>query len=206
VSATNTGTDPNKADSDKDGLLDGVETNTGEFVDEENTGTDPNEADTDGDDYGDGSEVAGGTDPLDPNSKGALPAPFIYLDFEDNSTDLSGNGYDGEVDGAVSFDVGGADSGPTPTTGANFTGGHLDFFDVDMNSMISNFEDGSYTFTCWMKPIGSAGGEGFMWGQTNQDIHNGIRNGGFLHSAHWGADCSASSTVEAFQSAPQCAL
>ncbi len=199
VSATNTGTDPNKADSDKDGLVDGVETNTGTFVDEENTGTDPNESDTDGDDYGDGAEVAGGTDPLDPNSKGALPAPFIYLDFEDSSNDLSGNGYNGEVDGAVSFDVEGADGGPSPTTGANFTGGHLDFFDVDMNSMIRDFEDGSYTFACWMKPIGSAGGEGFMWGQTNQGIHNGIRNGGFLHSAHWGADWNASTVLEAEQ-------
>ena len=199
LSATNTGTDPNKADSDKDGLVDGVETNTGTFVDEENTGTDPNESDTDGDDYGDGAEVAGGTDPLDPNSKGALPAPFLYLDFEDSSNDLSGNGHNGEVDGAVSFDVEGADGGPTPTTGANFTGGHLDFFDVDMNSMIRDFEDGSYTFTCWMKPIGSAGGEGFMWGQTNQGIHNGIRNGGFLHSAHWGADWNASTVLEAEQ-------
>ncbi|MDP6858669.1 MAG: hypothetical protein QF426_02505, partial [Verrucomicrobiales bacterium] len=199
VSATNTGTDPNNADTDKDGLIDGVETNTGEFVDEENTGTDPNESDTDGDDYGDGAEIAGGTDPLDPNSKGALPAPFIYLDFEDDAADLSGNGYSGEVDGAVSFDVEGAEGGPTPTTGANFTGGHLDFFDIDMNSMIRDFEDGSYTFTCWMKPIGSAGGEGFMWGQTNQGIHNGIRNGGFLHSAHWGADWNASTVLEAEQ-------
>jgi len=199
VSATNTGTDPNNADTDKDGLIDGVETNTGEFVDEENTGTDPNESDTDGDDYGDGAEIAGGTDPLDPNSKGALPAPLIYLDFEDNAADLSGNGYNGEVDGAVSFDVEGAEGGPSPTTGANFTGGHLDFFDVDMNSMISSFEDGSYTFACWLKPIGSAGGEGFMWGQTNQGIHNGIRNGGFLHSAHWGADWNASTVLEAEQ-------
>ena len=200
VSATNTGTNPKKADSDSDGLLDGVETNTGIFVDEEeDTGTDPNNADTDGDDYGDGSEVAGGTDPLDPNSKGALPAPFIYLDFEDNASDLSGNDYNGEVDGAVSFDVEGAEGGPTPTTGANFTGGHLDFFDVDMNSMIRDFEDGSYTFACWMKPIGSAGGQGFMWGQTNQGIHNGIRNGGFLHSAHWGADWNASTVLEAEQ-------
>ena len=51
MSATNTGTDPKKADTDKDGLADGVETNTGELVDEENTGTDPNNADTDGDGY-----------------------------------------------------------------------------------------------------------------------------------------------------------
>ncbi|MCH2025536.1 MAG: hypothetical protein MK172_07310 [Verrucomicrobiales bacterium] len=199
VSATNTGTDPKDADSDGDGLLDGVETNTGEFVDEENTGTDPNNADTDGDAYTDGGEVAGGTDPHDPNSKGAIPAPFLYVDFEDNASDLSENGYNGEVNGAVSFDVEGADGGPTPTTGASFNGGFLNFFDIDMNSMIRDFEDGSYTFACWMKPIGSAGGTGFMWGQTNQGIHNGIRNGGFLHSAHWGADWNASTVLEAEQ-------
>ena len=199
VSATNTGTDPKNADSDGDGLLDGVETNSGTLVDEEDTGTDPHNADTDGDGYGDGGEIVGGTDPHDPNSKGAIPPPFLYVDFEGEATDLSGNDYNGEVDGAVSFDVEGAEGGPTPTTGANFTGGHLDFFDIDMNSMISNFEDGSYTFTCWMKPIGSAGGEGFMWGQTNQGIHNGIRNGGLLHSAHWGADWNASTVLEAEQ-------
>jgi hypothetical protein len=199
VSATNTGTDPKNADSDGDGLLDGVETNTGTLVDEEDTGTDPNNADTDGDDYTDGGEIAGGTDPHDPNSKGAIPSPFLYVDFEADAEDLSENGYNGVVDGLVSFDVEGAPSGPTPLTGAHFTGGHIDFPDIDMNSMIRDFEDGSYTFACWLAPIGSAGGQGFMWGQTNQGIHNGIRNGGFLHSAHWGADWNASTVLEAEQ-------
>ena len=186
-------------DTDRDGLADGVETNTGELVDEENTGTDPNNADTDGDGYADGGEIIGGTDPNDENSKGVLPFPYLYLDFEGEVADLSGNGNDGVVDGDVTFDVDGADVGPTPTTGASFNGGHLDFPSIDMNSMIRDFEDGSYTFACWMKPIGSAGGEGFMWGQTQQGIHNGIRNGGLLHSAHWGADWNASTVLEADQ-------
>ena len=121
------------------------------------------------------------------------------MDFEGEVADLSGNGNDGVVDGDVTFDVDGADGGPTPTTGASFNGGHLDFPSIDMNSMIRDFEDGSYTFACWMKPIGSAGGEGFMWGQTQQGIHNGIRNGGLLHSAHWGADWNASTVLEADQ-------
>ncbi|NRB44845.1 MAG: hypothetical protein HRU47_08545, partial [Verrucomicrobiales bacterium] len=197
VSATNTGTDPKEADTDSDGLLDGVETNTGTLVDEEDTGTDPHNRDTDGDNYGDGGEIAGGTDPHDPNSKGALLAPFLYVDFEEEAEDLSGNGYNGVVDGLVSFDVEGAPDGPTPRTGASFTGGHIDFPDIDMNSMINTFEDGSYTFACWLKPIGSAGGQGFMWGQTNQGIHNGIRSGGLLHSAHWGADWNASTVLVA---------
>ncbi len=49
--------------------------------------------------------------------------------------DLSGNGNDGVVDGSVSFDVAGADGGSTPTTGANFTGGHIDVLSIDMNSV-----------------------------------------------------------------------
>ena len=110
VSATNTGTDPKNADSDSDGLIDGVETNSGTLVDEEDTGTDPNNADTDGDSYTDGGEVAGGTDPHDPNSKGAIPSPFLYVDFEADAEDLSENGYNGVVDGLVSFDVEGAPS------------------------------------------------------------------------------------------------
>ena len=199
VSATNTGTDPKKADTDSDGLIDSVETNTGVLVDEENTGTSPHNRDSDGDGYGDAGEISGGTDPNDENSKGAIPGPFLYLDFEDNAADLSGNANDGEVDGDVTFDVEGAEGGPTPTTGASFNGGHLDFPGIDMNSMIRDFDTGSYTFACWMKPIGSAGGQGFMWGQTQQGIHNGIRNGGLLHSAHWGADWNASTVLEADQ-------
>ena len=199
VSATNTGTNPKNADTDGDGLVDGVETNTGTLVDEENTGTDPNNADSDGDGYNDGGEIVGGTDPNDENSKGALPPPLLYVDFESEADDFSGNDYNGEVDGDVTFDVEGPTTGPTPTTAASFNGGHLDFPGIDMNSMIRDFEDGSYTFACWMKPIGSAGGQGFMWGQTNQGIHNGIRNGGLLHSAHWGADWNASTVLEADQ-------
>ena len=173
------------------------ETNSGSLVDNDDTGTDPNNADTDGDGYGDGGEIVGGTDPHDPNSKGAIPPPYLFVDFEDEAVDLSGNGNDGEVDGAVSYDVDGADGGSTPRTGASFTGGHLDFFGIDMAADLNTFEDGSYTFACWIKPIGSAGGQGFIWGQTNQGIHNGIRSGGLLHSAHWGADWNASTVLEA---------
>ena len=133
MSATNTGTNPKKADTDGDGLVDGVETNTGTLVDEENTGTDPNNADSDGDNYNDGFEIAGGTDPNDENSQGAIPPPFLYVDFESNADDQSENGYNGEIDGSVSISVEGAPSGSTPWTGGNFEGGHLDFPDIDMN-------------------------------------------------------------------------
>jgi hypothetical protein len=45
------------ADTDNDGLLDSVETNTGTYVDENATGTDPNNADSDGDGIQDGTEL-----------------------------------------------------------------------------------------------------------------------------------------------------
>jgi YVTN family beta-propeller protein len=44
-------------DTDGDGLVDAVESNTGVFVDTRNTGTDPNDADTDHDLLSDGAEV-----------------------------------------------------------------------------------------------------------------------------------------------------
>src|SRR5690606_3379635 len=59
----NTGTDPLNPDTDHDGLLDGVETNTGVFVNASNTGTNPHLRDTDGDGSGDYTEVAFGSNP-----------------------------------------------------------------------------------------------------------------------------------------------
>ena len=52
------GTNPHLADTDGDGLLDGVETNTGIYVSPTNTGTNPLLADTDGDTLSDGAELA----------------------------------------------------------------------------------------------------------------------------------------------------
>jgi hypothetical protein len=52
-------TNPNDADSDDDGLSDGIEADLG---------TDPLDADTDDDELLDGQEVGVGTNPLDPDS------------------------------------------------------------------------------------------------------------------------------------------
>ncbi len=52
-------------DTDNDGLSDGVETDTGTFVDSTDTGTDPCDADSDDDGCDDGVEVGAGTDPND---------------------------------------------------------------------------------------------------------------------------------------------
>ena len=50
-------TDPTDEDSDDDGLLDGVETDDGNFVDANATGTSPTAADTDGDGIDDNDEI-----------------------------------------------------------------------------------------------------------------------------------------------------
>ncbi|MCH7227082.1 putative Ig domain-containing protein [Haloferula sp. A504] len=71
------GTDPLDEDSDNDGLLDGVETNTGIWVSASDTGTDPLDDDTDGDSLLDGVETNTntfvnaadtGTSPVNPDS------------------------------------------------------------------------------------------------------------------------------------------
>jgi hypothetical protein len=66
-------------DRDDDGLGNGVETNTGTFVDPDDTGTDPTLADTDGDGWDDGFEVSQGTDPTDPLDHPATGVPTMGL-------------------------------------------------------------------------------------------------------------------------------
>lgn len=61
VSATDTGTDPLRADSDDDGLTDGQEVAA-------DLGTDPTKTDTDGDGFDDGAEVRAESDPKDASS------------------------------------------------------------------------------------------------------------------------------------------
>lgn len=66
-------TNPNQSDSDNDGLSDGVETNTGIYVDSNNTGTNPNHPDSDGDGIADLDELTTTgfrTDPNNPDSDG----------------------------------------------------------------------------------------------------------------------------------------
>lgn len=55
-----TGTDPNNADTDEDGLTDDVETNTGIYVNSSDTGTNPSVSDSDRDGISDNHETATG--------------------------------------------------------------------------------------------------------------------------------------------------
>lgn len=78
------GSDPRDFDTDNDGLSDGVETGTGEFIDAENTGTSPLKTDSDGDGIDDNAELALGTDP--------------------NLADTDGDGFDDDVEIAAGTD------------------------------------------------------------------------------------------------------
>ena len=59
-------------------VLNGVETNTGTFVDASDTGTNPAAADTDGDGFDDASEIAAPfTNPNDPLDFPGAPPPAV---------------------------------------------------------------------------------------------------------------------------------
>jgi len=64
-------------DRDEDTLGNGVETNTGTFIDANDTGSNPALADTDGDGFDDGVEVAAGSDPNDSGSTPGIPVPLL---------------------------------------------------------------------------------------------------------------------------------
>jgi len=96
------GTDPLDSDSDGDGLLDGVETNTGIYTNAADTGTDPLNADTDNDGLSDRVETHKGsftskedtgTSPLDPDSDGdglrdGLEVEYGYDPHDDQDPQL----------------------------------------------------------------------------------------------------------------------
>jgi len=80
------GTDPFDADSDNDGLSDGVEVNV--------DGTDPNDPDTDDDGLSDGVEVDGGTDPTlaDTDGDGLGDGLETWLGTDPQFADTDGDG------------------------------------------------------------------------------------------------------------------
>jgi hypothetical protein len=108
--------------------------------------------------------------------------------FNDNTASVSGN---------ITFVDGGAPDGYTPGAAAQMSGGHFRVPGIDMNSQIRDSGTGSYTMTAWIKPD-SLDGERFIFGQTSQGIHNGIRNNGFLHQAHWGADTNGATNLNGY--------
>ena len=124
-----------------------------------------------------------------------------YYDFEGHDgnsvADKGANGLNAEINRGDQLTIGGsgAPKGSTPGTGADFQGGFLNVAGADMAGVINDVEGAnSYTLSAWIKPS-DLGGNKFLWGQTSQGIHNGIRNGGFLHQAHWGADTNGATNL-----------
>ena len=190
------GTNPNKSDTDGDGIADGAEIAGG---------TDPTKSDTDDDGYTDGAEIAKGSDPTDANSVPGLPSPIAFYNFEGKSStalDRSFNNNPATASGNITFVDEGAPSGSSPSAAASMEGGHFRVPGIDMNSQIRDSGDGSYTMVAWIKPD-STEGERFIFGQTNQGIHNGIRNNAFLHQAHWGADTNGSTNLNDYLAADE---
>ena len=91
------GTDPTDNDSDDDGLEDGVETDDGNFVDENATGTSPTDPDTDGDGIGDKDEIDGAngfvTNPTlaDTDMDGLSDGEEITLGLDPTNNDSDGD-------------------------------------------------------------------------------------------------------------------
>ena len=94
ISASFVYVDPYQVDTDEDGLTDSEELNI--------YNTNPNNADTDGDGFLDGEEVAGGSDPVDQNSKPTTDAAWNSAASFSAVFDL-GTGNTGVVE--VNFDV-----------------------------------------------------------------------------------------------------
>lgn len=145
VDADDTGTNPLSQDSDGDTILDGVESNSGEFVDASDPGTNPNLEDSDGDGFTDSREIQANTDPTDPASfpTGSMIAAYSFDDG--TATDLSGNGFDGVVVGAV--------------PGEGVFGDAL-VFDGSDASYVTTPDFGAYdelTVACWIKVTGRVG-------------------------------------------------
>ena len=118
VNINNTGTNPLVADTDGDGLLDGVETNGTIYISATNTGTDPHKKDTDGDIFSDFYESESGSNPLDIQNF-SFPNPFAFYKFENTKEDSSNNNHSASEGGA--FIESGAPKGTSPNSAIKFT-------------------------------------------------------------------------------------
>ena len=129
-----------------------------------------------------------------------IPDPVVYFDFEGDSgdqvIDKGTNGNNGTITkpGQTTLGDEGAPGGPSPSTGVNLSDGLIEVPGVDLSDIIGG--EGSYTLSAWIKPT-DLNGDKFLFGQTTQGIHNGIRNNGFLHQAHWGADTNGATLLTA---------
>ena len=145
------GTDPLNEDTDDDGLLDGVESNTGIWVSTTDTGTDPLNEDTDDDGLLDGVEsntriwmstTDTGTDPLNEDTDddtiidGTESNTGIWVSTTDTGTDPNNIDSDGDtllddVETNSGTFVGLSDTGTNPNSTDSDADGFSDDFEVN---------------------------------------------------------------------------
>ncbi len=143
-----------------------------------------------------------------------FPDPLLYYDFDEDAgsivaTDGSPNGFDGDVIGSVTFGVAGAPDGASPAGAAEFSVGGTGIISVtglDVPTLLGNRDGGpgqddlSYTMACWILPDAlSLSGDRFFFGQWTQGIHNGLRDNGRLHQAHWANDHYGDTVTQFFR-------
>ena len=94
-----------------------------------------------------------------------------------------------------------APGGSSPAGSLDFSGGGGQFsyvnvpdFDMTVFGDVDRLDGEAYTMSLWLSPD-NIPGESFFLGQTNQGIHQGLRDDGKLHQAHWGNDYSAATQV-----------
>lgn len=121
------GTNPKLADTDSDGLLDHVETNTGVYVSPSDTGSDPLDTDTDGDGLSDSVEVSA--------DNGSITDP--------NNDDSDGDGFNDRIE---------IENGKDPNNNADFPDGLLPLqINEVMASNETGFEDGNGSKQDWIE-------------------------------------------------------
>ena len=113
-------TNPTNADTDEDGLMDGVETDTGAFVSITDTGTKPRTADSDGDGLLDGAEAT--SDPL----------------TDPNEADTDGDSYSDGEEVSLGFDPTNAEDNPGNTVIAN----SIDDWNLDGEQGVNGWTNG----------------------------------------------------------------
>ena len=140
------GTDPTNADTDGDGIDDGVEANRD---------TDPTNPDSDGDGIGDGTEVGNGTDPANADTDGDGIDDATETDGDTDPTNADSDG-DGVDDGTeigngtdptnADTDGDGLDDGTEDSIGTDPTNADSDGDGIDDGTEVGNGTDPSTPF------------------------------------------------------------
>ncbi len=144
------GTGVQDQDSDDDGLLDGLESNSMVYDDPGDPGTDPLDDDSDNDGFTDGEEVAEGTNPLDANY---FPAPFAQMSSSAPTAEVvvSQSGSDYSIPWRHNQQVG-VDRNPRDAAQTFFVdeGFTLDAVTVRVDLLATNgYDDDPFTFVIY---------------------------------------------------------